>query len=392
MKLRVGNPFATTRGAVITAAVAVIAAAGIVAGVLLSGSPRPAITTTPPTTAGPAPTRPSVPPRPVRAVHPPRTTTTTVPHRHRPQLPKGMQVAPLTGWLVPAAVARRPAVVIKIDNISQALPQTGVNQADVVYEELVEGGLTRLAAVYQSDYPSRVEPVRSGRLTDEGIADDLNHPVLAYAGTNGIFAPILAAQPLDNISMAAHPGLFSRDPNRLAPHNVYVSVPALAATDHPAGPPPGGLFAWRKPGTPLRGAGVRPAAHASIPFPAAAIRWSWDPATKRWLRTQDGAPDCDTSGARLSASNVLIQFLPYVTSAYATGEGLPPTPIPKGKMVGKGSAWLLSGGALVKGTWSRRSLISPTVYRDGAGQPFRLAPGRTWIELPPDGTKITVIR
>ena len=125
-------------------------------------------------------------------------------------------------------------MVVKIDNVDAARPQSGINQADVVYEEEVEGGLTRLAAVFQSQYPAVVGPVRSGRLTDEGIADDLNHPVFAYSGTNAIFLPILRSQPVTDVDDDNHPGLFYRSNLNVAPHNLYANVASLAAcVDHP---------------------------------------------------------------------------------------------------------------------------------------------------------------
>jgi hypothetical protein len=383
----VRNPFASSRTAVATAVVAVLAAGGIVsAAVIHSGGHRrlaiPAVATAPTSTTSAVPSTTTAPRPKARPHH----------HRHRHHAHRRAHpVAPLTGLAVSAKVAAQPAVVVKIDNIAEALPQTGVNQADIVYEELVEGGLTRLAAVFQSQYPARVEPVRSGRLTDEGIADDLNHPVLAYSGTNGIFQPILAAQPVQDVTATNYPALFIRDSDRDAPHNLYASVAALAATDKPARPPSARFFSFHPAGQRFRGAGVARATGVSIPFPAASIQWSWDARSRLWLRTQDGASDVDSTGAQLSATNVIVQFVPYVTSAYATGEGnVVPVPIPEGNQVGKGTAWVLSGGAIVKGTWSRRSLTSTTVYKDAKGKVIEVAPGRTWIELAPTGTPVPV--
>jgi hypothetical protein len=325
------------------------------------------------------------------------TTSSTLPaerHHHRrvhhhtaPPSP----LAPLTGLLVPAAVAARSAVVVKIDNISQALPQTGPNQADVVYEELVEGGLTRLAAVFQSQYPDPVGPVRSGRLTDEGIADDLNHPVLAYAGANGLFQPQLAAQPVQDVDDDTNPDMFAVDRSRPAPHNLYTDIAALAGLDTIKAPP-AALWAFRRSGSPMRGAGVTPAAALAISFPAASVRWTWDGATHVWLREQDGAVDVDSHGAQLSASNVIVQFIPYEISGHVVGEGAGADgdAIPTGLFVGSGTAWYLSGGAVVKGTWTRASVTARTVYEDSAGDPIRLQPGRTWVELPEEGFPVSV--
>lgn len=375
------NPAITRRAPKTALAAAVLVALGG-----LAGCGHHSVSATPPTTAASTST-------------PSSTTSTTVkakpkPHpKKRVKKPKQPVTAPLTGLPATTEVADRPAVVVKIDNIQQALPQTGIDQADVVYEELVEGGLTRLAAVFQSHQPSVVGPVRSGRLTDEGIADDLRHPVLAYADTNAIFQPILAAQPVEDVDMDNHPSLFVRNYARPSPHNVYTTIAGLAATDRPQDPPRP-LFSYRRSGTPFMGAGAENILSATISFPAATISWRWSARNKLWMRTQNGAPDVATDGNQLSAANVVIQWIPYVTSGLVSGEGpgADGAPIPGGVMVGKGTAWFLSGGRVVKGTWSRSSRTSRTVYKDAAGHVIDLQPGQTWVELPQNGTGVSLTK
>jgi len=308
------------------------------------------------------------------------TTTTTT----RPK-PKPKPVQPLTGLpATSAAQASNPAVIVKIDNIDAARPQTGPNQADIVYEELVEGGLTRLAAVFQSGYPTVVGPVRSGRLTDIGIADDYNHPVFAYSGTNGVYLPILRSQPFTDVDGDNHPGAFYRVNFAAAPHNLYSNVVTLAgiSSTHTAPLP---IFLYHAPGAPLTGRGVSPAQHLGINFPNAAVAWDYNAATKLWQRTQNGTPDVDRSGQQMTANNLVVQFVPYVTAGLATGEGGPPAPIPQGMLTGSGKAWFLSGGRIVGGTWARANLTTRTIFRDQAGALIHLAPGRTWVELVPVG-------
>jgi hypothetical protein len=96
--------------------------------------------------------------------------------------------------------------------------------------------------------------------------------------------------------------------------------------------------------------------------------------------------DLDSSGTQLSADNVVIQQVPYTMDGYATGEGLPPAPIPKGQLVGKGIAWILTGGELIDASWSRPTITDVTTFTDGAGHPVLLEPGNTWVELLPTGT------
>ncbi|MGH9114755.1 MAG: DUF3048 domain-containing protein [Acidimicrobiales bacterium] len=323
-------------------------------------------------------------PRASAATTQPVTTTTVAPTTTT--APPPPPISPLTGLAQPdTAQLSAPAVVVKIDNVDAARPQTAVNQADVVYEEMVEGGLTRLAAVFQSSYPGRVGPVRSGRLTDSAIADDLDHPVFLYSGTNAMFYPILRSQPLTDVDSDNHPGLFYRSGPNPEPHDLYSSVAAAAKLSSTHTPPPA-LWAFRAAGAPMAGAGVAPAARIDIGFPDASIRWTWDAKSNQWLRDQNGTPDVDSAGTQLSASNLVVQFVGYRTSGMATGEGVPPTPIPEGELVGSGTAWFLSGGAMVRGTWSRASITSVTAYQDSSGNPIALSPGRTWVELPPIGT------
>ena len=316
----------------------------------------------------------------------PTTVTTVAPTTTAaPTTVAAVRTSPLTGLPQPdAALIDRPAVVVKIDNVDQARPQTGINQADVVYEELVEGGLTRLAAVFQSDYPDVIGPVRSGRLTDSAICDDLNHPVFAYSGTNNVFLPILRSQPLTDVDDSNHPSFFYRSDLAAAPHNLYSDVIKLATADTSHTPPPP-LFSFRPRGTPFTGAGVSPAAGISISFPAASIQWTYSWATGQWLRDQNGTRDVDRAGVQVAAENVVVQFVHYADSGTETGEGQPPTPIPEGDLVGSGQVWVFSAAHLVKGSWSRSGLTSTTRFVDDAGSPILLAPGRTWVELVPIG-------
>ena len=277
-----------------------------------------------------------------------------------------------------------PAVVVKIDNVDPARPQSGIDQADIVYEEMVEGGLTRLAVVFQSQYPTVVGPVRSGRLTDEGIADDLYHPVFAYSGTNGIFLPILRSQPVTDADDGNQPGQFWRVSFQVAPHNLYTNVANLAKLPTDPAPPPS-LFSFLAQGQPFSGAGAAPVSQVTIPFPSASITWTWSAAQGAWLRTQNGTPDVVRGGPQLSTQNVIIQFVGYTVSVTAD-EGGVVAGIPTGQLVGSGTAWFLSQGQMVKGSWERASLTAQTVYKDASGVVIGLTPGRTWVELAPVGT------
>ncbi|MGI8493428.1 MAG: DUF3048 domain-containing protein [Acidimicrobiales bacterium] len=322
--------------------------------------------------------------------HQAATTTTSAPPTTLPATTTSTTlapppVAPLTGLPEPnPAQQGRPAVVVKIGNTDQARPQSGVGQADIVYEELVEGGLSRLAAVFQSNYPSQVGPVRSGRTTDLGIIDDLNKPVFAFAGANGLFLPKIRNQPIVDLDENNHGELFHRLALAPAPNNLYTNVQALANAAPPGGGPPAQLFSYRPASAAPSGAGVSSASRVNLSFPAAGVAWTWSAAGGLWQRVQNGTPDVDRAGEELGAANVIVQVVPYVTVAYANESGVI-TPIPEGQLLGSGPAWLFSAGKVVKGTWSRASLTAPTSWSDAGGAPFALSPGGTWIELLPAG-------
>lgn len=302
----------------------------------------------------------------------PPTTTTTAPPR---------PLAPLTGLPVGSeADVTRAAVVVKIDNVDDARPQTGINQADVVYEEMVEGGLSRLAAVFQSQLPDPVGPVRSGRTTDEGIIDDLNDPVFAYSGANADFLAALYDQPVHNVNADNYPDLFFRGGDNVAPHNLFANATELVSLASGATSGPPALFDYRRlHGSP--GAGATPTASATVNFPSATAVWTWSAQTHAWLRDQDGTPDVDAAGVQVSAANVVIEAIPY-TAPLIEANG---TVIPEGEMVGSGQAWILTDGLMVPATWHRASLTTVTTFTDSAGNPVLLTPGRTWVELPETG-------
>ena len=327
-----------------------------------SGGHKKAAPTTVPTTAAPTTTSTTVP-----------ATTTTL-----------STAFPLTGLpATSAAQQNAPAVIIKVDNVDQARPQTGLNNADIVYEVEVEGGLSRLAAVFQSTYPTNIGPVRSGRLTDEGLADDLNHPVLVFSGTNGIFLPILRQQPVTEVDDDNHPEMFVRVGNN-APHNLYSNVVRLAglSTSHA---PPAPLFKFLPNGTAFSGPGATPAAGIAFNFPAAAVGWTYNAGAGVYERSQNGTPDKLSDGSQINAKTVLLYFINYGTSGVATGEGVAPAPIPDGIQVGSGVAWFLSDGTIVKGKWSRPNLTTPATFTDSNGANIHIPPGRTWVEMVPNG-------
>jgi hypothetical protein len=258
-----------------------------------------------------------------------------------------------------------------------------------VFEEMVEGGLTRLLAVYQSQDPDDVGPVRSARSTDLFILAERGKPLFAWSGANPTFAAAVEAADLLDVGVGAVPDAYRRDPNRPAPYNLYAApeqLRAAVAGDDAASVPPQPLFTYRDEGAPLSGPGVEPATtfrSTGTGGLSTRIAWEWDAASGTWLRSQDGTAHVDSDGRRISVANMIVRFTPYRDSGVRDSVG---AVVPEADAVGEGDAWLLSGGQLQRGRWSKPSADAPTTYVDGDGSPLRLAPGQTWVEVLPPGS------
>ncbi len=271
----------------------------------------------------------------------------------------------------------RPALVVKIDNVDAAHPQAGINAADVVFEEEVEGGLTRLAAVFHSTGAEVVGPVRSMRTSDFDLLAQLNHPLFANSGGNPRARQLLADSGLVDIGAASLPGGYYRDRGRRAPHNLFTNTFNLWALGAELGagtPPP--LFDFRldEGGPP---ADARPVGGIRIDFGRTTVTYTWT--GSGWARSQNGRPHRDTAGVRVEPANVIVQFVDYgVSPADAQS--------PEAITVGSGTAWILSEGTLAEVSWRRNDRGSPTEFVDASGNPVTIGIGRTWIELPRPGS------
>jgi hypothetical protein len=307
------------------------------------------------------------------------TTSTTV----------AVPTAPLTGLPVTnGAALDRPALVVKFDNVEpKARPQAGLNQADAVYEERVEGSVTRLLAVFHSTDVAPAGPVRSARSSDLGIVSPLNRPFFAWSGANTTFAERVRAAKLVDVGVDQQSGQYFRESGRPAPSNLMLKstadIRALPADQ--SGPPPA-LFTYRTPGTttpnlvPVAGVNVSYGTSAG----AAPVDYRWN--GTGWERTQKGTPHVDAAGVHIAPENVIVQFVPYADSGVLDQFG---KQIPEAQLVGDGEVWVFTAGGVVKGTWHKSSLEAVTTYTGPDGAPISLTPGRTWVALPAPGGATT---
>ncbi len=283
---------------------------------------------------------------------------------------------PLTGVATRTAGAW-PALAVKIDNVDRARPQYGVEQADILYEELVEGRLTRLIAVFHSDVPHTVGPVRSVRTTDVDILAQLGTPLLSASGANPGVLAVVAGSNVVNLNVLEAGAAYFRTGSRSAPHNLLARPELLYQASNGRGTTPTPLFQYREAGTPLTGGS--PTNGVEVDFGSTEVSFSWSPVAQGWDRTQNGSPHVAASGERISPDNVVVLEVAYGTSAVDAQS-------PEAHTVGSGRVWVYTAGQVVQGTWTRSSATQPIALLDGNGRAIQLTPGQTFVELAPIGS------
>ncbi|MDP9118421.1 MAG: DUF3048 domain-containing protein [Actinomycetota bacterium] len=295
-----------------------------------------------------------------------------------PSQPAPVPVNPFTG----GTPSGNRVVAVKIDDTANGRPQVNINLADIVYIEQVEGGLTRLVAVYDTSLPV-VEAVRSTRANDPELLGQ--YGPIAYVASGGAPNPLAV---LDNSALKSSindrggPG-FARDPNREVPYNLTANLSAVAgALKTPKAKDIG--LQW--------GAGVNlsalPVARTlRTVVGSTAVRFDWVAPLGKYVRVIDGVLQRTAAGTPIATPNVIVQFCavtPYPQDTDVNGN-----PSQFTHSIGSGRAVIFRGGHLIDGTWSRASLTAPTLFKSKSGTVTTLAPGGAWVVLVATGTLLT---
>ena len=283
----------------------------------------------------------------------------------------------------------RPLIAVKVENTDAAYPLAGLERADVIYEEPVEGSITRFAALFQCKDAGRVGPVRSARTTDPKILVQYSdEPLLAYSGANPKVESALNAAGVVSLTETSANAAYVRDESRSAPHNLFVSIKKLYVIAKQVR----GRLLLAGPGFPIRRGGARPEQTADVglggvlPLQPRGLGWS----KGAWVRQLDGAPMRSEAGAPIAVDNVVIQEVVVTDSNIVDVAGFPS---PDVKVVGKGRAWILRDGRLIIGRWRRQSLGDVTIFETKGGDEIALAPGTTFVQLvPKDEGEVTFAR
>lgn len=273
---------------------------------------------------------------------------------------------PLTGLPVDGELPKRPVMVVKVDNSTSSSPQVGVGSADLVVEELVEGGETRLAAFFHSTLPREVGPVRSARATDIGVV----RPTEGVLVASGAAPPTVKRLRKAGIRMITEEGPgYSRAGDRSAPYNLMMNLRTLAdelkAADAPA------YLPWSEKGEKFSG---RKATSVEAKFSPSRTT-TWEFGRGGWSTSSAFFADGDA----FRPDTLLVLRARVGDAGYLDPGG---NPVPETKLQGKGEALVFHGGEVVRGTWTKGGPGAPIELRTKSG-PLTLPPGKVWMGLVP---------
>ena len=270
-------------------------------------------------------------------------------------------------------------LVVKIDDTNAAHPQIGVEDADLVYVEQVEGGLTRLAAIYTSKLPPLIGPIRSARISDIELLAQFGRVGFAYSGAQSKMRPVIAEANLENLSAERNPpSIYGKDPNRIGPVDMILK-PDLLLERANANPKirietaTASVFAFGDAPK-----GETNTAIAKIKWPSAKYELRWDSTNEKWLIYFNEKPNMAANGEQLYADTAIIQIVSITPSIYGDKFG---EITPFSKTTGSGKAVMLRDGLSYQISWQRNLETDLTTWKSEDGGVANFKPGRTWIFL-----------
>jgi hypothetical protein len=272
-----------------------------------------------------------------------------------------------------------PVLVVKIDDTRYARPQVGLEFADVVYIEQVEGGLTRLAAVFSSTIPSRIGPVRSARISDIELFAQYGRVAFAYSGAQKKLLPVIAAANWSDVgAMRRGPAFYETDLNRNQPFAMILNAQKLMANEVGKGTVIDSAknIGWTFSKT-LENEGFE-ISDVTVKWPAQNYSAVWDPTDSRWLLSVNSVPDLSDTGENLGPTTLVIQLVSITPSQYGDKFG---GNTPFSQTVGEGKGYVLRNSTVIAATWNRADYSSPTTWIDETGAEIKFAPGQVWVAL-----------
>ena len=290
------------------------------------------------------------------------------------------KICPLTGLDAREgrSVPERRALAVKIENISVSRPQIGLQTSDIVYEQPVEGGITRFVVVFQCRDASRLGPVRSARIVDRDILLQFGSPLFGYSGGVPQVEQAIRAAGVIDVNVDEAPGAYEEDPNRARPHNLFTTTRALYRAGRGGREVPDPVFTFDED---FPSQGARRAREVHVNFsPESDVFWRYRRGQNRYLRFHGEEPHTLEDGTQVSATNVVVQVVAVRLTDLVDPAG---NPVPEVSVIGNGPAFVFRNGRVIQGRWIRQSRDEITRFEDRQGNEIALAPGTTWVQLFP---------
>ena len=282
----------------------------------------------------------------------------------------GSNLSSLSGKVAPDG----PILVVKIDDTNEAHPQIGIDKADLVYIEQVEGGLVRLAAIFSTEVPAKIGPVRSARISDIDLMAQFGKVAFFYSGAQSKFRPVIKSANLFDIG-AEHESskLYGRDPNRIAPYNMILDGVAAKSRIADLDVATAKNIGWNFGKLSNKGDAI---SSVKLHWPAANYSANWN--GKSWDLFHNGNADLTSDGVQVSPSTFVIQNVVITDSIYKDKLG---GVTPLSTTIGVGTGWVLRDGFAIKATWNRPDASSGTTWSDLEGNEIKFAAGQVWVAL-----------
>ncbi len=271
-----------------------------------------------------------------------------------------------------------PILVVKIDDTPAAHPQAGLEDADVVYIEQVEGGLTRLAAVFSSKIPDVIGPVRSARISDIELLEQYGRVAFAYSGAQRKLLPVIAEANLESLGAQRQGSdIYANDPARIAPTAMMLQATKLMEKVLAQGNSIAisKNVGWGFGDSPETGT---PIVSAKVSWPANSYLVTWSQKENRWLLSHRDTPNMSASGIHLGPTTFVIQFVSITPSEYYDKVG---GVTPFSATVGSGKGFILRDGLATEAIWNRPTAQSGTSWTLPNGEEILFAPGQIWVAL-----------
>jgi len=288
------------------------------------------------------------------------------------------QTSPLTG-LKQASVPENPVYYVKIENTNGGEPQYGANQADLMIEELVEDGATRLIGLFHSDLPAKIGHIRSARTTDIALSQPVNAAIIASGSAQKTRDDILG-EPIPFYVWDWRDGDgWSTDPDKDAPYHVLLDLKAMDKAVKRTATPKQNYFTFSQ--GPADDDITKRTTNAAVKFSSkTTTRWSYNGGT--WQRS----PERAAAGQEYKTDTVVVVFAKVVEAGYNDKSG---NPVPETVVEGSGRAVILGDGTATEATWNKPTAESTMTFTSKAGNALGLKPGHVWLEAVPRGGSVT---